>query len=102
MEISMDDTMKQIYQRLRTHADRFSREYHVRRFGVFGSYSRGTQTETSDIDVLVELDEPIGLFQFVELEEQLENLLGRKVDLVTPSALKPAIRDDVLRQTLYV
>lgn len=47
------------------------REYHVRRFGVFGSFARGEATEKSDIDILVELSQPIGLFKFIELEQRL-------------------------------
>lgn len=91
-----------ITKTLHSHTPRFARDYAVRRFGVFGSVVRGDQTEASDIDILVDFIKPIGLFTFVRLEEELTKLLKRKVDLVTPRALKPAIRDDVLKETLYV
>jgi hypothetical protein len=87
---------------LRAHQPQFARDYAVRRFGVFGSMVRGDQTTASDIDILVDFKKPISLFTFVRLEEELSKLLKRKVDLVTPRALKSAIRDDVLKETMYV
>ena len=75
------------------------------RFGVsavslFGSVARGESTEESDIDLLVEFSQPIGLLQFVELKRLLEDLLGRPVDLVTPKALKPQLRDRILKEAI--
>lgn len=78
------------------------RKYHVRRLALFGSVVRGEQSDASDIDVLVEFDEPIGFFDFVRLEAALEDALHAKVDLVSSKALKPVIRDEVLRQAIYV
>lgn len=98
----MSSALRNIQQKLETQKDSLLREYNVRRLGVFGSFVHGNQSPTSDIDILVELSEPIGLFQFVGLEHRLEELLGRDVDLVTPSALKPIIKDAVLRQVVYV
>ncbi len=98
----MSKTLQDIQQKLQAQKSRLQREYNVARIGVFGSFARGDQTQKSDIDILVELTEPIGLFQFVGLEHQLEELLGRDVDLVTPRALKLPIKDTVLRQVVYV
>ena len=98
----MAGSLYQIQQTLKSHFDVFSKDYHVRRFGVFGSYSQGKQTAESDIDVLVELSQPIGLLRFVELEQKLSELFDRKVDLVTPGALKPLVRAEVQKQVLYV
>ncbi|MBI5620000.1 nucleotidyltransferase family protein [Candidatus Gottesmanbacteria bacterium] len=94
--------LQQIQQTLKTHGNALAGRYHVRRFGVFGSVVHGDQTATSDIDVLVEFSRPIGLFQFIELEEELKALLNKDVDLVTPNALHPLIKTDVLRETVYV
>jgi predicted nucleotidyltransferase len=91
-----------ITKTLHDYTPQFARDYAVRRFGVFGSMVRGDQTESSDIDILVDFTKPIGLFAFVRLEEELTKLLKRKVDLVTSRALKSAIRDDILKETLYV
>lgn len=98
----MNNTLQHIQQKLEKQKSHLLREYNVQRIGVFGSFARGDQTPTSDIDILVELSESIGLFRFVGLEHRLEELLGRDVDLVTPRALKPTIKDAVLRQVVYV
>jgi hypothetical protein len=78
-------------------AARFS----VSRIGIFGSVARGEQTEASDIDILVEFSRPIGFFAFIELEEFLSRNLGAPVDLVTPDALKPIIRERVAAEVAY-
>ena len=64
-------------------------KFKVKTIGVFGSYVRGEQKLSSDLDVLVEFDEPMGLFEFMKLENYLSDLLGVKVDLVSKKALKP-------------
>jgi len=78
------------------------RNYHVTTLGVFGSMATGENTEESDIDILVTFSKPIGMFTFIELEDYLAQLLGRKVDLVTNKALKPIMKDEVLQQINYV
>ena len=76
--------------------DRFK----VKKIGNFGSYACGEETASSDIDILVELIEPLG-WEFVELKEYLETLLGMDVDLVTRKALKPQLTDAILREVVY-
>ena len=74
----------------------------VKSLAVFGSVARGEATESSDIDLLVEFNRPIGLFEFIRLKNYLENLIGYKVDLVTPDALRPAMRNSILSEAVYV
>jgi hypothetical protein len=69
---------------------------------IFGSYVREEQTETSDIDVLVEFEKSIGSLEFVGLRSHLSDLLGVKVDLVMKKALKPRIGDRILSEVVYV
>lgn len=76
--------------------------YGVKDIGVFGSVASGQSTPLSDIDMLVEFSQPIGFFKFTELENYLSKILRKKVDLVTKKALKPAIKEDVLREIIYV
>ncbi|MCS6964324.1 MAG: nucleotidyltransferase family protein [Thermoflexus sp.] len=78
---------EEIITLLRRHYSFLAAQYGVKRIGLFGSYARGEPGETSDIDLVVEFDRPIG-FAFIELAEYLENLLGRKVDLLTPMGLR--------------
>jgi len=73
----------------------------VRKIGLFGSFADDAGTENSDIDILVELDRPIG-WKFFSLEIYLEQILGRKIDLVTLNGLKSQIRDRILKQVEYV
>jgi len=70
--------------------------------GIFGSYIRREQERGSDLDILVEFEEPISLIEFVALERHLSELTGKKVDLVMKSALKPRIGENILRGTVYV
>jgi uncharacterized protein len=78
-------------------------QFQVETVGFFGSYARGEQKKKSDVDVLVEFSQPnnIDLFDFIELEEFLGEKLGIKVDLVTKSALKPMIKEQILKETIY-
>ena len=76
-------------------------KYNVKEIGIFGSYARGEQRKTSDLDVLVEFSEPIG-WEFVDLKEFLESILGMKVDLVTIGALKPQLKDNILQEVVYI
>lgn len=68
----------------------------VKSLKLFGSVVRGEARQESDIDILVEFSRPIGLLAFVRLKQRLGELLNRPVDLVTPDALKPALRDGIL------
>lgn len=76
--------------------------FKVETMGFFGSYVRGEQKKKSDLDILVDFSEPIGLFKFVELEDFLSQELGVKVDLVMRDALKPRIKDSILKEAVYV
>ena len=80
-------------------------EFGVSKIGLFGSFAQGQPNETSDIDIVVEFDRPIG-FQFIELVEYLENLLGRKVDVLTPAGIQgiriERIAKSIAESTVYV
>ncbi len=77
-------------------------KYGVKEVGIFGSFATGEQKKGSDVDVLVEFDRPTGLFKFVGLKFFLEDKLKIKVDLATKGALKPLIKDDILKETVYL
>ena len=59
----------------------------VKRIGLFGSFARGTPRGDSDVDILVEFKRPVG-FKFMEFADHLEQVLGRKVDILTPAGLQ--------------
>lgn len=73
--------------------------YHVRELGLFGSVVRDDFSPESDIDIIVDFSRPIGI-EFIDLADELEAQLGRKVDLVSKKGIKPqyfkAIQSDVI------
>lgn len=77
------------------------KEYAVKEIGLFGSFSDNSFSEDSDIDLLVELEKPIG-WKYFSLEIFLESVFNRKIDLVTKNALKKQIRDRILKQVYFV
>jgi len=79
-------------------------QFAVQELRLFGSTLRGEAGDTSDIDLLVDYDPAarVGLFAFVRLQRRLSELLGRRVDLATPDALHPALREGILRQAVRV
>ena len=95
-------TLEEIERILREHREELRRKFKVKEIGIFGSYVRGEAKETSDVDILVEFDETPSLFEFIKLEMYLSELLGVKVDLVMKKALKPHIKQHVLREVVYV
>ena len=75
--------------------------FKVRRLALFGSYARGDQKPDSDVDILVDIDPSVGL-EFVTLAEQIEQLLGLPVELVSLRAIKPNKLKYIERDLIYV
>ena len=94
-------TLDEIKSVLAQYKKELADRYKVSRIGIFGSYIRGEQGEKSDLDILVEFREPIGL-EFIELAEFLENILGVKVDLVSKGAVKPNRWRYIEKDLIYV
>lgn len=78
------------------------KEAGVTHSSLFGSYVRGENREDSDIDILVELPRGIGLFGFVGLKHKLEDVLKRKVDLGEYSAIKPSLKEYILKEAVQI
>lgn len=78
----------------------FCRRHGIRSLSLFGSVLRDDFTETSDVDVLIEFESgrTVGYLRFASLEDELSQILGRKVDLKTAAMLSPYFRDEVLRE----
>ncbi len=77
---------------------RVSRQHGARSVRIFGSAARGDAGETSDLDILVEMEARSSLLDIVAIQQDLEDLLGCKVDVVTESALSPYIRESILKE----
>ena len=95
----------EVIRLMKEHYNVLMTEYGVSRIGIFGSVVKGTVTEDSDLDIVVEFKRPIG-FKFIRLVEYLENLFGRKVDVVTKDGIKnirvKEVAQNIERNLVYV
>jgi len=78
------------------------KKYKVNKVGIFGSYVTGKPRKKSDVDLLVEFDEVIDLFEFVNLVNEIKQILKTNVDLATPDAIKPYIRPKIMREVDWI
>lgn len=72
------------------------RKYGINKAGIFGSSARG-ESIVNDLDLLVKIDKKISLLEFIGIQQELEDELGIKVDLVEYESIKPALKDEILR-----
>jgi predicted nucleotidyltransferase len=97
--------LKEVLESLRRAMPELASRYGVKRLALFGSFVHGEQRGGSDLDVVVELKRPLGL-EFVDLAERLEQLVGRRVDLLTPAGIRsirvPAVRKRIEESLVYV
>lgn len=93
--------LEKVEEILKKQKEYLRNKFYIEKIGVFGSYSKGTQKDKSDIDIFVEFYQPIG-WKFFTLKEFLENILGMKVDLATINSLKPQMIEDVLKDMIFV
>ncbi|KGQ22365.2 nucleotidyltransferase family protein [Thermus filiformis] len=96
-------SLAEIRRILQEHKDLLQERFGVKRLAIFGSYARGEATPVSDVDILVDLEGPVG-WEVVDLHDYLEALLGVRVDLVTEGALrrKPALWEEVREDLIHV
>jgi len=94
-------TKNEIVNKLRELKPLLAKEYAVKEIGLFGSFAKGDASDSSDIDLLVELYQPNG-WNFFSLEIYLEKVFGRKIDLVTKNALRERTKKNILNQVNYI
>ena len=92
--------LNEILIKIRNIKPQLIKKYKIGKIGVFGSYVRNEQTSDSDVDILVEFSEPIGL-DFVNLAEELESELKEKVDLVSRKGIRPEYLKNVENELQY-
>ncbi len=98
----MKKNIKEVKKIIAANKEELKEKFGVKRIGIFGSYARGEQTKKSDLDVLVELSRPIGLFGLMDLQDYIRRRVGMKVDLVPREGLKPIIKKEILREVVFV
>lgn len=98
-------TREEILKRLQDNIPYLNLRFHLKRIGIFGSVTRGGQSENSDVDIIAEFEKPVGL-RFVEFTEELEKILGIKVDVLTPAGISairnPEIAKSIRESIVYV
>lgn len=98
-------TKQEIEELLRQNYPGLVAEYGLKKIGLFGSFAKGVAGATSDVDLIVEFDRPIGL-KFVDFAEDLERLLGRKVDVLTTAGVEGIrigrVAEDIAQSVIYV
>ncbi|KKS82987.1 MAG: Nucleotidyltransferase [Candidatus Gottesmanbacteria bacterium GW2011_GWA1_43_11] len=95
-------TLKKIRDIISKEKGVLSRKFGVTKLGIFGSYVFGDYKNDSDVDILVEYNKKLSLFDFVDAEEYLSKKIGKKVDLVSKNSLKKYIKSDILGSAIYV
>jgi uncharacterized protein len=95
-------TLDEVMAELRRLQPQLRQRYPIREMGVFGSWVRGTQKQDSDLDVLVELGDAVGLMELVGLKQDLSDAIGIEVDLVTKDALKQRIGPRILAEVVML
>ena len=75
--------------------------YHLKSIGIFGSFTREYFKDDSDIDILIDYEQPIGI-EFIDLAEELEKILNLKVDLVSKNGIKPKYLEEIQKDLVYV
>lgn len=97
----MQMELKEVIEELERQKDSLFERYAIRKLAVFGSVSRGDNSEDSDLDILVEFNRPIGI-RFIDLADELEELLNVKVDLVSKDGIKPRYLKQIEQDLSYV
>lgn len=94
-------TLQDIKRTLNKHKSRLFLDYPIKSMAIFGSYSRREQNDSSDLDILVEFSDKIGI-RFIDLAEDLEDIVGLKVDLVSKKGIKEKYLQSINSDLIYV
>ena len=94
-------TLQQVLSKLTNSKNHLFSEYPIKSMAIFGSYSRETNNANSDLDILIEFKDKIGL-RFIDLADELEDLIGIKVDLVSKNGVKESYLQSIHSDLIYV
>ncbi len=103
-DLSPAEELDQIKARLLQLKPALQEKYHITELGIFGSYVRGEQTFYSDVDILVSFDPSfrLDLLTYGQIEDEISDILEKKVDLVMKRGLKPNIGKNILKEVIYL
>jgi hypothetical protein len=94
-------TLQEIEDTLHTHRSRLFQDYPIKSLAIFGSYARREQGYASDLDILVEFSDKVGI-RFIDLAEELETIVGIKVDLVSKNGVQAKYLQSIDSELIYV
>ena len=100
-EFSINKKMREI-EKLKPMIIRILKKYNIRKAGIFGSYARGEQKKNSDVDILVKIPRNMGLINFVHVKNELEDKLGKKIDLVSYDGIHPLLKNEILHNEVKI
>jgi len=100
--MATNDKIEHIIALLKDRKEFLQQKYKIKEIGIFGSYIRGDQNSKSDIDILIDKDEAIGLLKLANLQNYLSHLIGIHVDLVIKKKLLPHLRQNILSEVIYI
>ncbi len=92
--ITLEEVKKQLVPILAKHQ--------IMKASIFGSLARGESTESSDVDILIEMGEDASLLDYMDIKFDIEEKLGLNIDLVEYSALKPALKNHILKEQVVI
>ena len=95
------NTKEKISDIIKTNKEYLISKYHLKYIGIFGSVCRDDFKDSSDVDILVDFDQPVGV-EFIDLADELELLLNLKVDLVSKNGIKQKYFTEIEKDLVYV
>jgi len=94
--------MKKNIDKIKTKIIKILKKYNIKKAGLFGSYIRGEQKESSDIDILIQPAKDMSLLDISGLKIELENVLGKKVDIISYKYIHPYLKDRILKNEIKI
>ncbi len=98
MLLTREPRFIRIYKAIKPHLS----EFEISRIRLFGSFAKGTSTPKSDIDIILDIHKPIGIYRFIGLKQELETKLDRKIDLFEPDNLDPNLKEQIITEAITI
>ncbi len=95
-------TLEEIKEILNNNKEILRKKYKVKEIGIFGSYVRGEQRKKSDVDILVEFEEPVSLLKLVSVENFLKEIVGMKVEVIPKKDIRSELKEKILKEVVYI
>lgn len=98
MLLTKDPRYVEIYKAI----EPFIEDLGIKQIKVFGSYARGEENPKSDIDIIVDISKPIGIYQFIGMKQDISKSLNKKIDLFKPNNIEPLIKEKIMAEAVTI